>query len=168
MVDRVITRLGLSGHESVRIGDEIRSLQDWLGGHRELTRLHRGFVQAQALRAKSSVLDALLVADASAFNGWLSARQVDDVLNEFPGEWSAGESVAALRPLAPRLYSIAVEPVQWSATKRIRRRRADEVVPSVRSAASSASLSTRRRVRRCRCISRRMNASACRRTHRAT
>jgi sulfite reductase (NADPH) flavoprotein alpha-component len=107
VVDRVITRLGLSGHESVRIGDEIRSLQDWLGGHRELTRLHRGFVQAQALRAKSSVLDALLVADASAFNGWLSARQVDDVLNEFPGEWSAGEFVAALRPLAPRLYSIA-------------------------------------------------------------
>ncbi|MBK6728124.1 MAG: assimilatory sulfite reductase (NADPH) flavoprotein subunit [Xanthomonadales bacterium] len=108
VVERVITRLGLSGHESVRIGDEIRSLHDWLSGHRELTRLHRGFVQQQAQRANVPALDALLAAgDAAAFNAWLGARQVDDVLQEFPGEWSAGEFVAALRPLAPRLYSIA-------------------------------------------------------------
>ncbi len=108
VVDRVIARLGLSGHESVRIGDEIRSLQDWLGGHRELTRLHRGFVQQHAQRAKAPLLDAMLANDdAMAFNSWLHARQIDDVLNEFPGEWSAGEFVAALRPLLPRLYSIA-------------------------------------------------------------
>lgn len=108
VVERVITRLGLSGHESVRIGDEIRSLHDWLSGHRELTRLHRGFVQQHAQRANASALEALLAAaDAGAFNQWLTARQVDDVLQEFPGEWSAGDFVAALRPLAPRLYSIA-------------------------------------------------------------
>lgn len=107
VVDRVIGRLGGSGHESVRIGDEIRSLHDWLEGHRELTRLHRGFVQQHAARARSNVLDALLAADASAFNDWLVARQIDDVLAEFPAEWAPGEFVAALRPLAPRLYSIA-------------------------------------------------------------
>jgi sulfite reductase (NADPH) flavoprotein alpha-component len=107
LVERVLHRLGWSGHESVRIGDEIRSAHDWLEGHRELTRLHRGFVQQHATRAKSSVLDALLAADAPAFNDWLTARQVDDVLAEFPAEWSPGEFVAALRPLAPRLYSIA-------------------------------------------------------------
>jgi sulfite reductase (NADPH) flavoprotein alpha-component len=107
VVERVLRRLGWSGHESVRIGDEIRSAHDWLEGHRELTRLHRGFVQQQAARAKSSVLDALLAADATAFNDWLVARQVDDVLAEFPAEWAPGEFVAALRPLAPRLYSIA-------------------------------------------------------------
>jgi len=107
VVERLVARLGWSGHESVRIGDEIRSAHDWLEGHRELTRLHRGFVQQHAVRAKSNVLDALLAADASAFNDWLVARQVDDVLAEFPAEWAPGEFVAALRPLAPRLYSIA-------------------------------------------------------------
>jgi sulfite reductase (NADPH) flavoprotein alpha-component len=107
VVERLVARLGWSGHESVRIGDEIRSAHDWLEGHRELTRLHRGFVQQHAVRAKSNVLDALLAADASAFNDWLVARQVDDVLAEFPAEWASGEFVAALRPLAPRLYSIA-------------------------------------------------------------
>ncbi len=107
VVERLVARLGWSGHESVRIGDEIRSAHDWLEGHRELTRLHRGFVQQHAVRAKSSVLDALLAADAPAFNDWLTARQVDDVLAEFPAEWAPGEFVAALRPLAPRLYSIA-------------------------------------------------------------
>ena len=107
VVERLVARLGWSGHESVRIGDEIRSAHDWLEGHRELTRLHRGFVQQHAVRAKSSVLDALLAADAPAFNDWLTARQVDDVLDEFPAEWAPGEFVAALRPLAPRLYSIA-------------------------------------------------------------
>jgi len=106
-VERLVARLGWSGHESVRIGDEIRSAHDWLEGHRELTRLHRGFVQQHAARAKSSVLDALLAADATAFNEWLTARQIDDVLAEFPAEWTPGEFVAALRPLAPRLYSIA-------------------------------------------------------------
>jgi sulfite reductase (NADPH) flavoprotein alpha-component len=107
LVERVLHRLGWSGHESVRIGDEIRSAHDWLEGHRELTRLHRGFVQQHATRATSNALDALLAVDAPAFNDWLTARQVDDVLAEFPAEWSPGEFVAALRPLAPRLYSIA-------------------------------------------------------------
>ncbi|MBK6436268.1 MAG: assimilatory sulfite reductase (NADPH) flavoprotein subunit [Rhodanobacteraceae bacterium] len=107
VVERVLHRLGWSGHESVRIGDEIRSAHDWLEGHRELTRLHRGFVQQHAARTKSSVLDALLAADPSTFNDWLVTRQVDDVLAEFPTEWAPGEFVAALRPLAPRLYSIA-------------------------------------------------------------
>jgi sulfite reductase (NADPH) flavoprotein alpha-component len=107
VVERVLHRLGWSGHESVRIGDEIRSAHDWLEGHRELTRLHRGFVQQHAARAQSSVLDALLAADPSTFNDWLVTRQVDDVLAEFPTEWAPGEFVVALRPLAPRLYSIA-------------------------------------------------------------
>lgn len=64
-------------------------------------------MQQHAARAGSSELDALLAADAAAFNEWLTARQIDDVLAEFPAEWAPGEFVAALRPLAPRLYSIA-------------------------------------------------------------
>ena len=108
LVERVFATLGLTGNESVRIGDEIRSTQDWLSGHRELTRLNRGFLLQHAARAKISALDALLAsADTQALASWVATRQIDDVLREFPAEWSANEFVAALRPLAPRLYSIA-------------------------------------------------------------
>lgn len=108
LVDRVLSRLQLSGSESVRIGDEIRSLHDWLGGHRELTRLHRGFLKQHAERAGASTLNALLAAtDADAVAAFVATRQLDDVLREFPVSWSASELVAALRPLTPRSYSIA-------------------------------------------------------------
>lgn len=108
LVERVLERLRLSGSESVRIGDEIRSLYDWLSGHRELTRLHPGFLKRHAERAQTPTLDALLAPGANgALSDWVANRQLDDVLREFPAEWSAGELVAALRPLAPRLYSIA-------------------------------------------------------------
>ena len=108
LVERVIHALGFSGNESVRIGDEIRSAQDWLSGHRELTRLHRGFLKQHAERARISTLDALLAnEDTNVLASWVASRQLDDVLREFPGEWAANDFVAALRPLAPRLYSIA-------------------------------------------------------------
>lgn len=108
LVERVLEHLRLSGSESVRIGDEIRSLHDWLSGHRELTRLHPGFLRRHAERAQAGGLDALLAPTANAeMAEWVASRQLDDVLREFPAEWGAGELVAALRPLAPRLYSIA-------------------------------------------------------------
>ncbi len=108
LVERVLGRLGLSGSESVRLGDEIRSLHDWLGGHRELTRLHPGFLRSLAERAPSPTLAALLAPGAGAtLSAWMTSRQLDDVLREFPADWSAADLVAALRPLAPRLYSIA-------------------------------------------------------------
>ena len=108
LVARVLDRVKLSGSESVRIGDEIRSLHDWLGGHRELTRLHRGFLKQQGERAAASDLDALLADNnAAALAAFVASRQLDDVLREFPAPWTASELVAALRPLAPRSYSIA-------------------------------------------------------------
>lgn len=108
LVERVLEAARLSGSESVRIGDEIRSLHDWLTGHRELTRLHPGFLRRHAERTQSTTLDTLLAPDSHGLlSEWMSSRQLDDVLREFPLQWGAGELVAALRPLAPRLYSIA-------------------------------------------------------------
>ncbi|MGE3731664.1 MAG: assimilatory sulfite reductase (NADPH) flavoprotein subunit [Lysobacterales bacterium] len=108
LIERVLDRLALSGSESVRRGDEIRSLHDWLIGHRELTRLHPGFLRSLAERAPSPALTALLAPGAGEkLSNWMASRQLDDVLREFPADWTAADLVAALRPLAPRLYSIA-------------------------------------------------------------
>ncbi|HEX6832781.1 MAG TPA: assimilatory sulfite reductase (NADPH) flavoprotein subunit, partial [Rudaea sp.] len=80
--------------------------RDWLIEKRELTRLARPFVVAHAARAKNEDLDAI-VAQPDALARLLATYQPIDLLLAFPAPWSASEFVAALRPLTPRLYSIA-------------------------------------------------------------
>jgi len=108
LVDAVLRTLGLDGETLVAHGGETLGLRDWLGGRRELTRLARPFVAAHAAQARADALNRLLAPDRAAdLAALLNSHQPIDLLREFPAEWSADELVAALRPLAPRLYSIA-------------------------------------------------------------
>ena len=108
LVDAVLATLRLDGNARVGAGGQEHPLRDWLGRHRELTRLSRPFLQAHAARAGSRELDAVLQPEnAAAFTGLLASQQLIDLLQAHPADWSADELVAALRPLAPRLYSIA-------------------------------------------------------------
>ena len=108
LVDAVLAELSLDGGTRVGSGGQDHALRDWFGQHRELTRLSRPFLQAHAARAGSGDLQRLLQPENSAaLATLLSSHQLVDVLQSWPAEWSAGELVAALRPLAPRLYSIA-------------------------------------------------------------
>jgi sulfite reductase (NADPH) flavoprotein alpha-component len=68
--------------------------------------LAKPFVIAHALRAKHDDLDAI-VASPIALPRLLTERQPIDLLSAFTASWDAQELVAALRPLTPRLYSIA-------------------------------------------------------------
>jgi sulfite reductase (NADPH) flavoprotein alpha-component len=53
-------------------------------------------------------LNRLLAPESGpAFAELLNSHQTVDLLQRWPGSWSEDELVAALRPLAPRLYSIA-------------------------------------------------------------
>ncbi|NUS39866.1 MAG: assimilatory sulfite reductase (NADPH) flavoprotein subunit, partial [Lysobacter sp.] len=61
---------------------------------------------AQAERAGDVALTRLLD-DPQQLAPWVADRQVIDVLREHRADWDADALVAALRPLAPRLYSIA-------------------------------------------------------------
>lgn len=104
----VLEPLALAGEEIVASGGESLPLQAWLSDRRELTRLSRGFLQAHAERAGSGDLHRLLQpAQASELAHWLATHQLPDLLQSHPAAWSATDLVAALRPLAPRLYSIA-------------------------------------------------------------
>jgi sulfite reductase (NADPH) flavoprotein alpha-component len=108
LVAAVLRALELDGEQAVTQGEQALPLHEWLSTKRELTRLSRPFVATHAAHAQSEELNALLAPSRTAdFTRLLGDLQVIDLLHAFPGAWSAEELVAALRPLAPRLYSIA-------------------------------------------------------------
>ena len=108
LVDAVLAGLSLDGGTRVGSGGQDHTLRDWFGQHRELTRLSRPFLQAHATRSGSAGLQRLLQPENSAdFARLLATHQLVDLLQAWPAAWPADELVAALRPLAPRLYSIA-------------------------------------------------------------
>jgi sulfite reductase (NADPH) flavoprotein alpha-component len=108
LVDAVLAALGLDGERIVSHGGQSLPLRRWLAEKRELTRLSRPFVASHAAHARNDALDQLLApGNAEAFAKLLARQQVIDLLRAYPGAWSGEELVAALRPLAPRLYSIA-------------------------------------------------------------
>jgi sulfite reductase (NADPH) flavoprotein alpha-component len=99
--------LKLDGEDEVKHGDRSLPLARWLAEERELTRLARGFVQAHAEAGGSAALARVLRDDPAAVAVLLDTHQPIDLLRRFPGRWEPAALVAALRPLTPRLYSIA-------------------------------------------------------------
>lgn len=108
LVDAVLATLELDGEQAITHGEQTVPLREWLSSKRELTRLSRPFVATHAAHAQSEELNALLSPACIAdFTRLLADLQVIDLLHAYPGAWTGDELVAALRPLAPRLYSIA-------------------------------------------------------------
>ncbi|MGB5102553.1 MAG: assimilatory sulfite reductase (NADPH) flavoprotein subunit [Steroidobacteraceae bacterium] len=107
-VEAVLSALGSDGAEQVSIDGRTRSLRDWLRFDREITRLTRPFLVEHASRAASEELRAVLVpGQEEGLRAILKDSQLVDVLRRHPAAWEPEPLVRALRPLAPRLYSIA-------------------------------------------------------------
>lgn len=108
LVEAVLRATGLAGDTPVARDGQALPLRDWLRDKRELTRLARPLLAAQAERGGDAALARLLQPGAAAELQALLARdQVIDLLERHRADWSADALVAALRPLSPRLYSIA-------------------------------------------------------------
>ncbi len=108
LVEAILQATALPGEAEVALLGETLPLREWLASRRELTRLSRPFLAEHAAQARADDLNALLApAQQPALAGLLNSHQVVDVLRRWPARWEALELVAALRPLAPRLYSIA-------------------------------------------------------------
>lgn len=108
LVEAVLSTLKLDGDQPVQHGGQTLPLTQWLASKRELTRLARPFVAAHATLSGDSDLNHLLAADqAPPLAQLLASHQVLDLLRAYPAKWDAEGLVAALRPLMPRLYSIA-------------------------------------------------------------
>jgi len=108
LVDALLALLKFDGERAVSLQGESHSLREWLLRKREITTLSKPFLVEHAKRANSEALDRALVPEGrDVLRELLGDYQLIDVLRAFPADWSADEFVAALRPLAPRMYSIA-------------------------------------------------------------
>jgi len=108
LVESVIATLGLDADETIEIKNVTRTLREWLSHHRELTQLTRPFLAAHAELAQSDELARLLNDDArEELRQLLDTQQLLDILRRYPAAWTAQALVQTLRPLTPRMYSIA-------------------------------------------------------------
>ncbi|WP_421288113.1 assimilatory sulfite reductase (NADPH) flavoprotein subunit [Aeromonas veronii] len=102
LVNEVLALAGLSGDEATAHG----TLRAALTSHFELTRLHGGFITGLADISDNAALKDL-AGDKAQVNALVASAQVVDVLKRFPTALTAEQLVGLLRPLTPRLYSIA-------------------------------------------------------------
>ena len=108
VVDTVLAALGASGDEPATVDGEQRTLRAWLAQGREITRLTKPFLVQHAQRAGSAELAEILTAGhEQRLRSALKNLQLVDVLQRYPANWEPDALLQALRPLAPRLYSIA-------------------------------------------------------------
>ncbi len=108
LVAAIAETLGLDPASPVSHEGESLPLRDWLGQRREITRLSRPFIATHAANAGSEALNRLLAPDQrEQLTALMADSQIVDLLAEHPGAWTAEALVEALRPLQPRLYSIA-------------------------------------------------------------
>ena len=108
LVQAIADALELDADAAVAHGGDTLPLREWLGRRREITRLSRPFVATHAAHAGSESLNRLLAPDQrDGLTALMAQSQIVDLLQEHPGAWSAEALVEALRPLQPRLYSIA-------------------------------------------------------------
>jgi sulfite reductase (NADPH) flavoprotein alpha-component len=111
LVHAFLSELKLDGGTEVKRDGRTLPLAEWLGEELELTKLNRPFLERHAALAGSAELKRLLEpSGAEGFRALLASHQVIDLLRAHRAPWGAVELVAALRKLAPRLYSIASSP----------------------------------------------------------
>ncbi|GAB5379990.1 MAG: assimilatory sulfite reductase (NADPH) flavoprotein subunit [Aliiglaciecola sp.] len=106
LVDELLTLVDVSADESVTVGDDTLSIKQALIEKFELTLSYPTFVKNYLEAGKSEPLQQLLE-DKAKLRDYLADRQIVDIVREFPIKLTAEQLARALRPITPRLYSIA-------------------------------------------------------------
>lgn len=111
LVEQWLTQLKLEGDSEIEHDGRRLPLSRWLSHERELTRLTRALVVAQAAASDDHDLRRLLQPEHKEdFAALLASHQPIDLLRRFPARWEPSQLIATLRPMTPRLYSIASSP----------------------------------------------------------
>ena len=116
LVQELLQLLHAEGSEEVRIPGHPNPtpLRQALLEHLDITRIPESLLAAVAERTQNPELRSLLAPDAAdALTRFLAGRQIVDLLALQPGPaFTLEEFIACLRPLQPRLYSIASSPLR--------------------------------------------------------
>jgi sulfite reductase (NADPH) flavoprotein alpha-component len=99
MVEAVLEAVGLGGNDDLKAR---------LERERDVTALTRPVIQAYAAATGDLRIAALLEGDGPV--AFAEGRQIVDLFEAFPNRLTAEQLVGVLRPLPPRLYSIASSP----------------------------------------------------------
>ena len=103
-VDAILAALKLDG--ATPVGD--KTLRDTLIHEREISQNTPQFVQGYAALAENAELNDAIAADGAA--QYAASTPIDAIVARYPATISAEQLLALLRPLTPRLYSIASAP----------------------------------------------------------
>lgn len=112
LVDAILRRLNANGGEPVAVGATATTLREALLRKFELTNVSRRLIEACAAQGAELFVRLLEKGHEDELKEYLQARDnihdVLDVLNDAPtAAFAAQEFVTLLRPMQPRLYSIA-------------------------------------------------------------
>ncbi|MGP1780158.1 assimilatory sulfite reductase (NADPH) flavoprotein subunit, partial [Shewanella frigidimarina] len=106
LVDEVIAALGLAADDDVTVSKQSLSLKAALTDKKELTQLYPGLVKTWAELSGNAEL-AAISEDKEQTRQFILKHQLADLVAAYPAKVSAVQLVDMLRPLTPRLYSIA-------------------------------------------------------------
>jgi sulfite reductase (NADPH) flavoprotein alpha-component len=107
-VAAVLAAARLDGSQAVERDGRQRPLAEWLTSGLEITRVTRPLLAKFAELGPHPGLAALLQPGREAeLRALITEIRLADLLERYPAQWQAAALVATLRPLAPRLYSIA-------------------------------------------------------------
>ena len=106
LVQEIVELLWLKGDETVEVNDKKLSLSEALQHHIELTQNTTPIIEKYAGLCRDEQLTSLL-ADKSALQHYAQTVPFVDMVRRAPTELDAQQLVDLLRPLTPRLYSIA-------------------------------------------------------------
>jgi sulfite reductase (NADPH) flavoprotein alpha-component len=106
LVSDLLELLAIDKNESIKFAEQSLTIFEALVEKCELTLSYPTFAKAYNDYAASDELAAKLE-DKAVLRVYLAERQIIDVVRDYPAKLSAQQLVDALRPMAPRLYSIA-------------------------------------------------------------
>ena len=106
LVDELLAPLWLKGDEQVSVDGQNLPLAQALRSHFELTQNTTLIVDKYAALSRDEKLIALL-ADKPALQQYAKNTPIVDMVRQAPSDLNADQLIALLRPLTPRLYSIA-------------------------------------------------------------
>ncbi|MEF9676791.1 NADPH-dependent assimilatory sulfite reductase flavoprotein subunit [Pectobacterium aroidearum] len=106
LVQELLELLWLKGDESVSVDGKTLPLSQALKSHFELTQNTAPIVEKYAALSRNETLLSLL-ADKPALQQFAQRTPLVDMVRQAPAELTADQLLGLLRPLTPRLYSIA-------------------------------------------------------------